>query len=127
MKLRPIDYAEKHGYIRGVIKDIIHDPGRGAPVAKVQFLNAYRYKRDTELLIATEGMYTGQFIYCGKKASLECGNVLPLSAVPEGTIVCNVESYVGDRGSFARGSGCFAVVVSHDDDKGTTRLRLLRR
>jgi large subunit ribosomal protein L8e len=87
-------------------------------------LNAYRYKRDTELLIATEGMYSGQFIYCGKKATLTCGNILPLAGVPEGTIVCNVEAKVGDRGAFARGSGCFAVVVSHDEDKGTTRLRL---
>ena len=98
---------------------------RGAPLGKVQFVNAYRFKRDTELMIATEGMYTGQFIYCGKKASLVVGKVLrPLSSVPEGTIVCNIESKEGDRGAFARGSGCFAVVVSHDDDKGTSRLRL---
>jgi len=124
VKLRAIDYAEKHGYIRGIVKDIIHDPGRGAPVAKVQFLNAYRYKRDTELIVATEGMYTGQFIYCGKKATLAVGNVLPLSVVPEGTIVCNIEARAGDRGAFARGSGCFAVVVSHDEEKGTSRIRL---
>ena len=106
------------------MKEILHDPGRGAPVAKVQFANAYRYKRDMELLLCTEGMYTGQFVYCGKKASLSVGNVLPLSSVPEGTIVCNVEAKVGDRGAFARGSGAFAVVVTHDDEKGTTRLRL---
>lgn len=124
VKLRSLDYAEKHGYIRGVVKEIIHDPGRGAPVAKVQFRNAYRFQRDNELLLCTEGMYTGQFIYCGKKASLSVGNVLPLSAVPEGTIVCNIEAKLGDRGSFARGSGAFAVVVTHDDEKGTTRLRL---
>lgn len=124
MKLRALDYAEKHGYIRGVVKDIMHDPGRGAPIAKIQFLNAYRYKRDTELLVCTEGMYTGQFIYCGKKATLAVGNVLPLAQVPEGTIVCNVEAKHGDRGSFARASGAFAVVVTHDEDKGTTRLRL---
>lgn len=124
MKLRAIDYAEKHGYIRGVIKEILHDPGRGAPIAKVQFLNAYRYKRDTELLVATEGMYTGQFIFCGKKAALTVGNVLPLSSVPEGTIVCNIEARVGDRGAFARASGGFAIVVTHDEDKGTTRIRL---
>merc|ERR1712008_482339 len=77
-----------------------------------------------ELMIATEGMYTGMFVYCGKKAQLVVGNVLPLKSVPEGTIVCNVECKVGDRGSFARGSGTFAVVISHDDEKGTTRLRL---
>merc|ERR1719251_579811 len=95
-KLRSLDYAEKQGYIRGVVKEIMHDPGRGAPVARVQFLNAYRYQRDTELMIATEGMYTGQFIYCGKKAQLAVGNVLPLNSVPEGTIVCNIECKVGD-------------------------------
>merc|ERR1712071_73648 len=100
-------------------KEILHDPGRGAPVAKIQFQNAYRFKRDTELMVATEGMYTGQFIYCGRKADLVVGNVLPLSAVPEGTLVCNVEARVGDRGAFARGSGCFAAVITHDEDKGT--------
>ena len=124
VKLRAFDYAEKHGYIRGVVKDIIHDPGRGAPIAKIQFQNAYKYQRDNELLVATEGMYTGQFIYCGKKASLNIGNALPISAVPEGTIICNIEAKCGDRGKYARASGDYAVVVTHDEDKGTSRLRL---
>ena len=30
------DYAERHGYVKGVVTDIIHDPGRGAPLAKVR-------------------------------------------------------------------------------------------
>ena len=41
--------------------------GRGAPIAKVQFQNPYDYKKDNELIVASEGMYTGMFIYCGKK------------------------------------------------------------
>lgn len=53
--------------IQGVIKDIIHDPGRGAPLAKVVFRDPYRFKLRKETFIATEGMYTGQFVYCGKK------------------------------------------------------------
>ena len=44
-----------------------------------------------ELLVAAEGMYTGQFIYCGKKAQLTIGNVMPIGNMPEGTIVCNME------------------------------------
>ncbi|KAG0059184.1 60S ribosomal protein L8, partial [Podila epicladia] len=52
------------GYIRGIVKEVIHDPGRGAPLAKVQFRDPYRYKMRTETFIATEGTYTGQFIYC---------------------------------------------------------------
>ena len=72
VKFRKLDYAERHGYIKGVIKDIIHEPGRGAPLAKVQFQNPYKFKRDNELIVAVEGMYTGQFIYCGKKGALVC-------------------------------------------------------
>merc|ERR1711977_345011 len=34
-RLRVADYAERHGYVKGVVKDILHDPGRGAPLAKV--------------------------------------------------------------------------------------------
>merc|ERR1712080_583884 len=58
-QFRTLDFAERHGYIRGVVKEIIHDPGRGAPLAKVQFRDPYRYKLHTETFIANEGMYTG--------------------------------------------------------------------
>ena len=121
---RALDYSERHGYIKGVVKEIIHDPGRGAPLAKVQYRNPYHYKFDNELIIAAEGMYTGMFIYCGKKATLAVGNILPLSSLPEGTIVCNVESRAGDRGKYARGSGDYAVIVQHDEERGKTKLRL---
>ncbi|KAL0728900.1 hypothetical protein Bca4012_024993 [Brassica carinata] len=50
-------------------------------------------------------MYTGQFLYCGKKATLVVGNVLPLRSIPEGAVVCNVEHHVGDRGVLPRASG----------------------
>lgn len=69
VKFRKLDFAERHGYIKGVIKDIIHEPGRGAPLAMVQFQNPYKYRRDNELIVAVEGMYSGQFIYCGKKGT----------------------------------------------------------
>jgi len=32
---RRLDYAERHGYVKGVVREIIHDPGRGAPLARV--------------------------------------------------------------------------------------------
>ena len=52
-------------------QDIIHDPGRGAPLAVVAFRDPYRYKTRKELFIAAEGMHTGQFVYCGKKGMSE--------------------------------------------------------
>ena len=44
-------------------------------------------------------MYTGQFIYAGKNATLTIGNILPVGALPEGTVVSNVEEKIGDRGA----------------------------
>lgn len=78
----------------------------------------------TETFVATEGLSTGAFVFCGKKATLAVGNVLPLSQLPEGTIVCNVEEQPGDRGALARTSGNYATVIGHDQDTGRTRIRL---
>eukprot|EP01117_Protostelium_nocturnum_P020436 TRINITY_DN9190_c0_g1_i1.p1 TRINITY_DN9190_c0_g1~~TRINITY_DN9190_c0_g1_i1.p1 ORF type:complete len:258 (+),score=77.38 TRINITY_DN9190_c0_g1_i1:66-839(+) len=121
---RTLDYAERHGYLKGVVKQILHDPGRGAPLAQVAFRNPYKFGVDKELFIAAEGLYTGQFLYCGRKAALTVGNVLPLGGMPEGTIICNIEGKVGDRGSFARASGNFGTVISHSDDGTTTKVKL---
>jgi large subunit ribosomal protein L8e len=123
-KLRNLDFAERHGYIRGVVREIIHDPGRGAPLARVQFRDPYKYKVQKTNFIAVEGLYTGQFIYAGQKAKLKIGNVLPLGIMPEGTVISNVEERPGDKGKLARASGDYATVVAHNKDTGTTRLRL---
>jgi large subunit ribosomal protein L8e len=86
-------------------------------------------------------MYTGQFVYCGSKgrsalnlfstfkndyliASLTVGNILPVNAMPEGTIVSNVEAKLGDRGVLARASGCSAIVIGHSEDGEKTRIRM---
>merc|ERR1712216_339732 len=82
-KHRQQDYAERHGYVKGVVTDIIHDPGRGAPLAKMTFRHTKRYGLQKELFIAAEGTYTGQFVYAGKKAQLAIGNILPISSMPE--------------------------------------------
>jgi large subunit ribosomal protein L8e len=110
--------------MKGVVKDIVHDPGRGAPLAVVEFRHPYKYKKEREIFIAAEGVYSGQFVYCGKKAQLTVGNTLPLGQMPEGTIVCNVEAKVGDRGTLARASGDYATIISHLPDEGKTRVKL---
>ena len=59
-RLRTFDTAERNGYIKGVVTDIIHDAGRGAPLAKITFRDPNRYKLQKHLMCASEGMYTGQ-------------------------------------------------------------------
>lgn len=69
-------------------------------------------------------MYTGQFIYCGKKAQLTVGNVMPVGQMPEGTIVSSLEEKTGDRGRIARASGDYATVIAHNPDTKRTRVKL---
>jgi large subunit ribosomal protein L8e len=69
-------------------------------------------------------MYTGQFIYAGKNATLTVGNILPLGQVPEGTVVTNVEEKAGDRGALGRTSGNYVTVIGHNPDEGKTRVKL---
>ena len=77
-----------------------------------------------ENFIAVEGLYSGQFVYCGRKAALKIGNVLPLGSMPEGAVVSNVEERPGDRGRIARASGDYCTIISHNVDTNQTRLRL---
>ena len=57
-------------------------------------------------------------------AELTIGNILPLSQIPEGTVICNIEEKVGDCGKLARASGGYALIVAQDADKNVTRVRL---
>ncbi|CAF1469416.1 unnamed protein product [Rotaria sordida] len=114
-KFRSLDYAERQGYLRGVVKDIIHDPGRGAPLAVVHFRDPYRYKKRKELIVAAEGMYT---------AAVTIGSVMPLGQMPEGTIICRIEQTTGDRGKLAKASGNYATIVSHNPEDGKTKVKL---
>jgi large subunit ribosomal protein L8e len=60
----------KYSYIKGVVKEIVHDSGRGAPLARVVFRDPYRYKHRTEYFVAVEGLFTGQYIYAGLKGKI---------------------------------------------------------
>merc|ERR1712060_280921 len=64
-----------------------------------------------ERWVAVEGLHTGQFVYCGAKAQLTVGNVMPLGKMPEGTVVSMCEEKASDRGRLARASGCNCMVV----------------
>ncbi len=89
--------------------DLIHEPGRGTPLAKLLYDDGM-----VGYAIANEGMWVGQVIEIGKKASINEGNVLFLRDIPEGTPVFNVEMRPGDGGKLIRTSGGFGTVVSKD-------------
>ena len=57
--------------------------------------------------------------YYGRHATLSINNVLPLRRILEGTIICNIEHHVGDRGVFTRASRDYAIVISRNPDNDT--------
>ncbi|MCW4045500.1 MAG: 50S ribosomal protein L2 [Candidatus Bathyarchaeota archaeon] len=101
----------------GVVEDLVHDPGRGAPLAFVRFDSG-----ECCHLVAAEGVAKGQRVSLGGKASVEVGNVLPLGKMPEGTLVCGLELKPGDGGKLAKSSGAYATVVGHTPQGAMIRL-----
>ena len=91
-----------------IVEDILHEPGRSAPLAHIRLENGESY-----YTVAVENLHIGQRISFGDEAPLEKGSVLPLRSVPPGTLVCNVERRPGDGGKLVRSSGGYATVVAH--------------
>jgi len=108
VKYPPVSKKELEGVIKGEIKEIMHEPGRGAPLALVKLETGESY-----YTVAPEGVYVGQQVHIGSKAAIDIGNVLPLANIPDGTMVCNIEHLPGDGGKISRSSGAYAFVVGH--------------
>lgn len=103
--------------IHGTVVELLHDPARTAPIARVEFENG-----EEEFVLACEGMYVGQEIQIGSGAEIRSGNVLPLGEIPEGTPVYNIEARPGDGGKFCRASGTYSMLVAHDGNRTVVQL-----
>jgi len=95
--------------IEGSIIDLVHESGRAAPLILIKFTDGTSY-----YAAAPEGSYIGQTIQIGSDASQEVGNVLPISKIPEGTLVNNIEIKPGDGGKIARSGGAYGTIIAHN-------------
>jgi len=107
--LGKVSYIGVSGII-GKVVDIVHDPGRSAPVAIVKLDDGREI-----LHIAPEGLKVGDAIEFGGKPTL--GSVLPLEKIPEGTKVYGIETFPGSGPKICRASGTFGIVYSKTKDK----------
>jgi len=108
---------ERVGVIHGQVKEIVHESGRGSPLASVKLETGETYHT-----VVPEGVYEGQPTQMGNKASVDVGNVLPLGSIPEGTMICNIELSPSDGGKMARSSGSYATVVAHTPEGTMVKL-----
>lgn len=101
--------------VKGQIIDIVHERGRSAPLFKVSVDGELCY------LPAVSGLAVGSTITIGDLAPLNLGNVLPLSSIPEGTEICNIERRFGDGGKLVRAGGGSAILFSKTGNNAIIR------
>jgi large subunit ribosomal protein L2 len=94
--------------VKGVIQELVHDPGRGSPLAFIKFENG-----ENCYTVVPEGICVGEQIQIGGKATVNVGNIIPVGKIPEGTMICNIELRPGDGGKLSKSSGAYATLVSH--------------
>ncbi len=100
-----------------IVVDIVHDPGRNAPIAKIRYGDGQE-----RLVLAPEGIMVGDRLNAGISVELKHGSIISLAEIPEGTPVYNIESRVGDGGKFVRSSGSQAILIGHDVGRATVQL-----
>ncbi|HNI42715.1 MAG TPA: 50S ribosomal protein L2, partial [Methanoregulaceae archaeon] len=92
--------------VKGIVIDIEHDPARHTPIALVKLEDGSRM-----YMLVTEGIGINDEVSWGPDGEVRNGNTLPLSAIPTGAYVCNIEARPNDGGKFVRASGVQAIVV----------------
>lgn len=105
--LRVIDFKRNKFETEGKVASLEYDPNRTAGIALIQYADG-----EKRYIIAPLDLKVGDKISAGKKPALKSGNALPLSSIPVGTVVHNVELTPGRGGQIARGAGVGATVTA---------------
>jgi large subunit ribosomal protein L2 len=116
-KLREIDFKRNKFGIPAVVQSIEYDPTRTARVAKLYYADGFK-----TYIVAPQGITVGQTLMSGEDIAPEVGNALPLSKIPVGTIVHNVENRPGRGASIARSAGSFVQLVAREGDYATLKM-----
>jgi large subunit ribosomal protein L2 len=109
--LREIDFTRhtKEG-ITGVVQTIEVDPNRNAKISLVHYSDG-----DKKYIIAPVGLEIGKKIVSGADASIEAGNSMPLSKIPVGTPIHNIEIRPGKGGQIVKSAGSVAMLQGRED------------
>ena len=116
-KYRIIDFKRQKFDVPGKVMTLEYDPNRSAFIALVEYTDG-----EKAYIIAPEGLKVGDTVVSGKDADIKVGNALPLSAIPTGTFIHNVELYPGRGAQFARAAGNMAQLMAKEDGMALLRL-----
>ena len=108
---RLIDFRRNKDGVVGVVNSIQYDPNRTARIALVYYLDG-----EKRYIIAPDGLKKGMKIVSGAEAAPEVGNCLPVSKIPLGTTIHNIELQPGRGACMCRSAGANATLVARDED-----------
>ena len=114
---RIVDFKRKKDNIPATVLAIEYDPNRTANIALICYADG-----EKSYILAPEGLQVGQKIMNGDQAEARLGNCLPLSNVPIGAQVHNVELYPGAGGQLVRSAGAAAQLMAKEGKYATLRL-----
>ena len=114
---RIVDFKRFKDDIPAKVIGIEYDPNRTANIALICYADG-----EKAYIIAPEGLQVGWTVMNGPKAEVLIGNCLPLSEIPVGTMVHNVELYPGKGGQMVRSAGNGAQVMAKEGKYATLRL-----
>ena len=116
-KYRIIDFKRNKDGIVGTVASIEYDPNRSANIALINYADG-----EKRYIIAPKDLKVGMKIESGEKADIKVGNNLPLSEIPEGTLVHNIELKPGKGGQMARSAGASVQILGREGNYTLLRL-----
>ena len=116
-KYRLIDFKRNKEGIPAKVIGIEYDPNRTANIALICYADG-----EKAYILAPQGLTDGMTVMIGAEAEIRVGNCLPLSAIPVGTQVHNIELYPGKGGQMVRSAGNSAQLMAKEGKYATLRL-----
>lgn len=116
-KYRNVDFRRLKDDVPATVIGIEYDPNRTANVALIVYADG-----EKSYILAPSGLTDGMKVMNGAKAEVRVGNCLPLSEIPVGTLVHNIELIPGKGGQMARTAGASAQLMAKENGYATLRL-----
>ena len=116
-KYRIIDFKRRKDGIAATVIGIEYDPNRTANIALICYEDG-----EKAYILAPEGLKDGMKVMNGPEAEVRVGNCLPLSQIPVGTQIHNIELHPGKGGQMVRSAGNSAQLMAKEGKYATLRL-----
>ena len=116
-RYRIVDFKrERHGE-KAIVNTVEYDPNRSCFISLITYTDG-----EKRYIIAPAGIKVGQTVMSGPGSVPDIGNALPLSELPLGSVVHNVELRPGQGGIMARGAGGYAQLLARDGRYATMKM-----